>query len=390
VKVTGTVDQGRFVERVPSPPDARGTMLFRQLFDPDSSTYTYLLADESSREAVIIDPVLEQLERDAALLGELGLRLVAILDTHVHADHVTAQGLLRRRFGAKTVMSERSGAVCADVLVKDGDHIQFGRYALEVRETPGHTNGCLTFVCHEPRMAFTGDALLIRGCGRTDFQGGSARALYSSVRERVLSLPDDTLVYPAHDYKGRTVSTVAEERQHNPRLGESRSLDDFERLMAELKLPYPRKMDIAVPGNLACGLPAQVALHTAPDPTWAAVMISPAGVPELAPEWVVAHREGVSVIDVREPDEFYGPLGHIPGAELVPLATVDDLGHTLPRERPLVLVCRSGGRSGKAALQLASLGFTHVASLRGGMLDWTRRNLPTQWGRPPERADRQG
>ena len=169
-------------------------MLFRQLFDPETSTYTYLLADEETREAVLIDPVLEQLERDSSLLDELSLRLIAVLDTHVHADHVTAQGLLRRRFAAKTVLSERSGAVCADRLVKDGDRIQFGRHALEVLETPGHTNGCLTYVCRDARLAFTGDALLIRGCGRTDFQGGSSPTLFRSVREKVFALPDDTLI----------------------------------------------------------------------------------------------------------------------------------------------------------------------------------------------------
>src|SRR5688572_8469225 len=227
-------------------------MLFRQLFDPETSTYTYLLADEESHEAVIIDPVHEQFERDVALIGELDLRLTAVLDTHVHADHVTAQGLLRQRFGAKSVMSERSGAVCADVLVKQGDRVAFGRHELEVRETPGHTSGCLTFVSHEPRMAFTGDALLIRGCGRTDFQSGDSRSLYRSVREQVFTLPDDTLIYPAHDYKGRTVTTVAEEKRHNPRLGMSRSLAEFTELMAALNLPYPRKMDASVPANLAC------------------------------------------------------------------------------------------------------------------------------------------
>lgn len=365
-------------------------MLFRQLFDPETSTYTYLLADEHTRQAVIIDPVLEQLERDATLISELELRLVAILDTHVHADHVTAQGLLRRRFGAKTVISERSGAVCADVLVKDGDRIEFGRHALEIRETPGHTNGCLTFVCHEPRMAFTGDALLIRGCGRTDFQGGSSRALYRSVRERVLTLPDDTLIYPAHDYKGRTVSTVAEEKRLNPRLGTSRSLDDFTQTMAALKLPYPRKMDVSVPANLACGLPAEAAARVAPDPAWAPVTLSAAGVPELSADWLAPQLERVSIIDVREPDEFHGPLGHIPGSQLIPLATLAERAQMLPRELPIVTVCRSGGRSGKAALQLSSLGFARVASLRGGVLDWSERKLPIEYGRAPERADRQG
>jgi len=365
-------------------------MLFRQLFDSDTSTYTYLLADEETREAVIIDPVYEQLERDASLIGELELRLVAVLDTHVHADHVTAQGLLRQRFGAKSIMSERSGAVCADQLVKHGDHIAFGRHALEVRETPGHTNGCLTYVCHEPRMAFTGDALLIRGCGRTDFQGGDSSALFQSVRERVLTLPDDTLIYPAHDYKGRTVSSVGEEKRHNPRLGLARSLQEFTQLMTALKLPHPRKMDVSVPANLVCGLPAEKVQPGWTDVDWAPVTASAASVPEVDPRWVAANGPRVTLLDVREPDEFHGPLGHIPGAELVPLAALATGAGSLPRERPIVTICRSGGRSGKAALELASLGFIRVASLRGGMREWTEQRLPVEYGRPPQRQDRQG
>jgi glyoxylase-like metal-dependent hydrolase (beta-lactamase superfamily II)/rhodanese-related sulfurtransferase len=365
-------------------------MLFRQLFDAETSTYTYLLADEDTRDAVIIDPVLEQVDRDVNLLRELDLRLVAVLETHVHADHVTAQGLLRSRLGAKTVVSERSGAVCADVLVKQGDRIEFGRHALEVRETPGHTNGCLTFVSHEPRMAFTGDALLIRGCGRTDFQSGSAETLFHSVREQVFTLPDDTLIYPAHDYKGRTASSVGEEKRHNPRLGIGRSLDEFTRIMSELRLPHPRKMEVSVPANLACGLPGATSSPVQADLGWAPLALSASGVPELEAPWVAQNSPSVSLVDVREPDEYYGPSGHIAGSEFVPLARLAAHVKALPRERPIVAVCRSGGRSGKAVMQLAALGFSRVASLRGGLLDWKARELPVEYGRPPERADRQG
>ncbi len=356
-------------------------MLFRQLFDQDTSTYTYLLADESSREAIIIDPVLEQLERDSTLIDELSLKLVYALDTHVHADHVTALGALRRRFGARTIMSERAGAVCADQLVKQGDRVPFGRHALEVRETPGHTNGCLTYVCHEAGMAFTGDAILIRGSGRTDFQQGSARVLYGSVREQIFSLPDATLLYPAHDYKGRTVTSVAEEKRLNPRLGLQRSVEDFERTMNELKLPHPRKMDMAVPANLACGLDATAASPPAAfDTSWAPIVSSAAGVPELTAAWLAEHASEVLVLDVREPDEFRGELGHIAGAELSPLQTLEARAAALPKQRPVVTVCRSGGRSGKAALALQRLGFDRVASLAGGMLDWNARRLPVELG----------
>lgn len=355
-------------------------MLFRQLFDLDTSTYTYLLADEANREAVLIDPVVEQVQRDATLIEELELELIAVLETHVHADHVTAQGLLRRRFGARSFISERSGAVCADVLVKQGDRITFGRHQLEVRETPGHTSGCVTYVGHEPRLAFTGDALLVRGCGRTDFQQGSARQLYQSVREQVFTLPDDTLIYPAHDYKGRTVTSVGEERRHNPRLGDGKSLEEFVQIMESLALPYPRKMDLAVPANLVCGLMEDRGRELPVDMTWAPIEISAGGVPEVSPEWLEAQASDIQLLDVRETDEFRGELGHIAGSDLVPLRSLEARLPTLSRDRPVVTVCRSGGRSGQAAVLLRSKGFARVASLRGGLLEWRRQGLPVAYG----------
>lgn len=227
-------------------------LLFRQLFESSSSTYTYLLADAASREAVLIDPVLETLERDLKLLSELGLRLTLAVNTHCHADHVTGSGLLKRRLpGVKSAISRHSGAA-ADVLLCEGDRVTFGKHHLEVRETPGHTDGCVTLVLGERTMAFTGDALLIRGCGRTDFQQGCPRRLYQSVHQKIFSLPDHCLIFPAHDYKGQTASTVGEERQFNPRL--TKSLEQFEEIMKNLNLPKPSKIDIAVPANLVCGL----------------------------------------------------------------------------------------------------------------------------------------
>ncbi len=230
-------------------------MLFRQLFDHETSTYTYLLADEATREAVLIDPVLEQVERDLQVIRELGLTLVWALDTHVHADHVTGLGTLREKTGCKTVLSARAAVGCADRPVKQGDSVTFGAHHIEVRETPGHTDGCLTYVTGDRRMAFTGDALLIRGCGRTDFQQGDARTLYRSIHTQVFSLPDETLLYPGHDYKGRTVTTVREEKQWNPRLGAGRTVDEFVDIMAKLQLAYPKKIDVALPANLRCGAP---------------------------------------------------------------------------------------------------------------------------------------
>ena len=229
-------------------------MLFRQLFDAETSTYTYLLADEGSREAVLIDPVLEQLARDTELLGELELKLVWAVDTHVHADHVTALGSLREKLGCKTAVSVRAGNACADSLLSTGDTVRFGKHFLKVRETPGHTNGCLTYVSDDETKVFTGDALLIRGCGRTDFQEGDAATLWKSIHTQIFTLPETTSVYPGHDYKGRTVSTVGEEKRHNPRLGGATTEAAFIEKMNALKLAPPKKIDIAVAANRECGM----------------------------------------------------------------------------------------------------------------------------------------
>lgn len=234
-------------------------LLFRQLFEKDSSTFTYLLADalHPEKPALLIDPVDKTVDRDLSLVKELGLKLIYALNTHVHADHVTGTGLIKSKVpGVKSIISKESNA-SADVFIEPGEKIYFGDLFLEVRATPGHTSGCVTYVTGDgsnqpyPRMAFTGDALLIRGCGRTDFQGGSSYQLYESVHSQIFSLPKDTLVYPAHDYKGFTVSTVGEEIQYNPRL--TKDKETFKEIMENLKLPYPKMMDVAVPANMVCG-----------------------------------------------------------------------------------------------------------------------------------------
>ena len=229
-------------------------MLFRQLCDPETSTYTYVLADERTGEAILIDSVREQFDRDCQLLGELNLKLLYTLETHVHADHITASGLFRDSYGSLVLASEASGVANADRLLREGDLVEFGSHVVVARATPGHTVGCMTFVCHEEGMAFTGDALLIRGCGRTDFQQGDPKVLYRSVHQRIFTLPEDTLLYPGHDYRGRTVSTIAEERRFNPRLGLDKNEADFASIMDELNLAYPKRIDEAVPANLESGL----------------------------------------------------------------------------------------------------------------------------------------
>ena len=238
----------------------RTPMIFRQLFDQDTWTYTYLLADAETGDAILIDPVIEKAERDARLLEELGLTLRYTLETHVHADHVTASGALRKRFGAKTLVAANSGAGCADVKAVDGDRISFGGHEVEVMATPGHTDGCLTFVVREGDrvLAFTGDAIFVRGCGRTDFQQGDSRTLYRSVHGKIYELPEHTYLYPGHDYRGHQVTTVGEEKAHNPRLNLQVSEDEFVGIMDGLNLADPKRMDVAVPANLACGQPMQV------------------------------------------------------------------------------------------------------------------------------------
>lgn len=240
-------------------------LLFRQLFEKDSSTYTYLLADVSHPEkpALLIDPVDKTVDRDVALIRELGLKLIYAMNTHVHADHVTGTGLLKSKVpGVQSVISKASNAV-ADLFVEPGDKICIGDLFLEVRPTPGHTCGCVTYVTGEgpeqpqPRMAFTGDALLIRGCGRTDFQGGSSSQLYQSVHSQIFTLPKETFIYPAHDYKGFSVSTVEEEMKYNPRL--TKDEETFKSIMENLNLAYPKMIDVAVPANMVCGLQDPVA-----------------------------------------------------------------------------------------------------------------------------------
>jgi sulfur dioxygenase len=360
---------------------AREQMLvFRQLFDPQSSTYSYLLADRRSREAVLIDPVFEQARRDAALVHELDLKLVATLETHVHADHVTGASLLKERCGSAIALAATSGAAGADRYLAHGDRVAFGRRYLEVRATPGHTSGCLTFVLDDESMAFTGDCLLIRGSGRTDFQQGDARAMYRSVHSQILTLPPACLLYPAHDYRGLTVTSVEEERRFNPRLGGEIGEADFLGYMNNLGLPHPKLMDIAVPANLRCGRSDAAAAPPA-DPRWAPLTFTFAGIFEIQPQALEEHAAAVQILDVRERDEIDGPFGHIRGSISIPLGELPARVGELARERPVVAVCRSGARSAQAAVLLAKAGFADVANLAGGMLRWRSEGHPVDGGR---------
>ncbi len=350
-------------------------MILRQLFDQGSSTYTYLLADAHTREAVLIDCVFEQHARDAALLRELQLKLLYTLDTHCHADHVTGAWLMKRELGSKIALSEAYQAKNVDVPLEHGDVIGFGAQVLEVRATPGHTDGCLAFVTQDHTMVFTGDALLVRGVGRTDFQAGDAGRLFRSIREQLFTLPDECVVYPAHDYEGRTSSTIGEERQYNPRIGGGAHEEDFVGYMNNLNLPHPKQLAVALPANLRSGEPERSHVPVVPD--WGPVVHTYAGLTEIAPDWVAHHRRAVHVLDVRGAAEFDGELGHLQGAQLIPLDELRDRLDEVRTDKPVVVVCQTGKRSGLASLILRKAGVERTANIAGGMVRWRELGLPS-------------
>jgi sulfur dioxygenase len=354
-------------------------LIFRQLFDASSSTYTYLAGDSVSGQALLIDPVFDQARRDLALVRELGLTLVATLDTHVHADHVSAAWLLKQRAGSAIHLAQAAAASGVDRALVHGERVAFGRRYLEVRATPGHTSGCLSFVLDDQSMAFTGDALLIRGCGRTDFQQGSPQQLFHSVREQILTLPGACLLYPGHDYRGITVTTVTEEQRFNPRLGGDANEGDFAGYMNNLGLPHPKLMAIAVPANLRCGQPeSDEALPE--EPAWAPLTYTFGGIWEISALTLQERAQQVQIVDVREEAEFSDALGHIAGARLLPLSQLGAHIDEFDRERPLVAVCRSGTRSAQAVTLLQKSGFKLAANLHGGMLRWRAEALPVEAG----------
>jgi glyoxylase-like metal-dependent hydrolase (beta-lactamase superfamily II)/rhodanese-related sulfurtransferase len=350
-------------------------MLFRQLFDAVSSTYTYLLADGRTREAVLIDPVFEQHARDAALVRELGLRLLFTLDTHCHADHVTGAWLMKAEAGSRIGLCAEYGAKNVDLPLSKGDVVRFGSQALSVRATPGHTAGCLSFVTEAKDMVFTGDALLVRGAGRTDFQQGDARRLFRSIRDELMTLPDECVVWPGHDYEGRTSSTIGEERRFNPRIGGGAREEDFVGYMENLGLPHPKQIAVALPANLRAGEPENGL--TPSSPGWAPVVTTYAGVSEIAPEWVASHRAEVNVVDVRGAAEYEGELGHLEGAKLIPLDELRARAAEVPHDKPVVVVCQTGKRSGLGTVILRKAGIERVANIAGGMVRWRELGLPS-------------
>jgi sulfur dioxygenase len=351
-------------------------ILFRQLFDHSSGTYSYLLADSQSRQAVLIDSVYEQYQRDLSLVRELELKLLACIETHCHADHVTGAWLMQQASGSQILASAKSGISPLNRALTDGDSITFGQRSLLVMSTPGHTEGCISLVMDDQSMVFTGDSLLIRGCGRTDFQEGSAQRLYRSIKQRLFTLPDHCIVYPAHDYSGRTASSIDEEKRLNPRIGGQANESDFVGYMDNMRLPHPKKLDVAVPANLQAGRPSDEMVPKPPD--WAPVIISFSGVMEVSPQWVAANRDAVHILDVRTRHETNEEGARIKHAQLVPIDELRSRLSEVPRDKPVMTICRSGKRSVLAFTILREAGWEKVANINGGLLRWQAEGLSTE------------
>jgi glyoxylase-like metal-dependent hydrolase (beta-lactamase superfamily II)/rhodanese-related sulfurtransferase len=342
-------------------------MLFRQLFDSVSGTYSYLLASRRGGEAMIIDPVIEKVDRYLGLIKELDLKLVKAVDTHMHADHITGLGALRDKTHCITVMGEQTKADVVSMRLADGDKLTIEGLALDVIYTPGHTDDSYSFVM--PDRVFTGDTLLIRGTGRTDFQNGDPRAQYESIFGRLLRLPEATLVYPAHDYKGDTVSTIGEEKAYNPRL-QVKSVDEYVALMNNLNLPNPKMMDVAIPANMKVGyLQEEIANRG-----WAF---------SAQKALALIGQPDVALIDLREKSERERH-GVIPGSLHVPYPSLQEsisaggMLHELAKStsKRIVFYCAFGERSAMAVQAAQDAGLASACHIQGGMGAWKQANGP--------------
>ena len=361
-------------------------MIFKQLFDEETWTYTYFIADPVSKGAVFIDPVNTHIDDYIALLEEQGLQLKYSLETHVHADHITASGLLRQQVGAQTGVSQLCGAETADIQIQDGDVFEFADgEQIKVIATPGHTPGSISFLWRD--RVFTGDALLIDGCGRTDFQGGDPGAQYDGITQRLFNLPDDTVVYPGHDYKGRWVSNIMQERKTNSRLA-GKTREEFVDIMNNLNLPKPRLIDEAVPANRYCGIDEEEAYQDSASHKEGTAPLRKRGSTE---ELVNAVKQqiteidvnrskqliqagNIAVVDVREESEY--AAGHLDDAIFLPRGVLEfkigSVTELSDKSKAVLLYCRSGNRSALAAATLEGIGYTNVLSMAGGYEAWQK------------------
>lgn len=339
-------------------PVTRPSIIVKQLYDRESCTYSYLLVDAATQEGAIIDPVRELFDRDLQIINELGIELLYTIETHPHADHVTSSGKFRQNTGAKIVFGESSGIPAIDIAIKDSETLKLGNYEIKAIATPGHTAACTSF--YVDGMVFTGDTLLIRGCGRTDFQGGDPAQLYDSITQKLFTLGDETIVYPAHDYNGRMWSTIGEERKWNPRLGGSRDKASFVELMKNLNLDMPKKINEAVPANTSVGVNFDPKRYLWHDFT----------MDDLYEVWQ-NKTERILIMDNRTADEY--AKGHVPGSENIPLGTENENINHLKQFDQVYIYCRSGRRAQTTFTNLSFQGLEHLNCIsHSGMTDWIK------------------
>lgn len=342
----------------------RPSIIVKQLFDRESCTYTYLLIDPDTREGAIIDPVRETFERDIEVINELGVELLYTLETHTHADHVTSSGKIRQSTGAKIVFGDGAGIPAIDIAIKDNERLKLGNFEIKAIATPGHTANCTSYIVDG--MAFTGDTLLIRGCGRTDFQEGDPGLLYDSIINRLFTLDDATLVYPAHDYNGRLWSTIAEEKRWNPRLGKARDKESFVELMNNLNLDLPKKINEAVPANTNVGINYDPRRYLRQE----------LDMHDLHRAWNQL-PEKTLIIDNRSRKEF--SRGHVPGSTNMPMGSESDHIAELKDYDEIYIYCRSGRRAQTTFTNLSFQGLENLYCIsHSGMPDWIKAGYPVE------------
>ena len=336
----------------------------KQLFDRESCTYTYLLIDSETGEGALIDGVLEHYDRDMQIINELGVELLYAIETHAHADHITSAGKIRETVGAKLVYGESSGIEAIDIPLKNGETINLGHYQIKAVSTPGHTNGCTSYFVDG--NLFSGDTLLIRGCGRTDFQHGDPGQLYDSITQKLFVLSDETVVYPAHDYHGRTSSTIGEEKAWNPRLAGDQTRDGFIELMNNLNLDMPKRINEAVPANMSVGINFDAGRY----------LLRDFDMNDLHQVWQEL-PDNTLVMDNRTPEEF--DKGHVPGSRNIPMGTENAHVEELRQFDRIYLYCRSGRRAQTTMTNLNFQGLNHIICIsHSGMPDWEKAGYPVE------------
>ena len=347
-------------------PITRPSLMVEQLYDRESCTYSYLLVDAKTQEGAIIDPVRELFDRDMQIINELGIELLYSIETHPHADHVTSAGKIRQTTGARIVFGESSGIQAIDISIKDGEELPLGSYKIKAIATPGHTAACTSYFVDG--MVFTGDTLLIRGCGRTDFQDGDPAVLYDSITQKLFPLGDEVRVYPGHDYNGRISSTIGEEKRWNSRLGGGRRKQENINLMNNLNLDLPKKINEAVPANMSCGInfdPHRYLLHDF-------------DMNSLHEVWQSLPQQSL-IVDNRTPEEF--AKAHVPGSRNIPLGTENEQIDLLNQYQQVFIYCRSGRRAQTAFTNLNMQGLDNLVCIsHSGMPNWINAAYPVEKG----------